>query len=257
MKVVIIGSGNVATVLGKKMKAKGVEILQVLSPNQETGTKLSAVLCSTYASNLLNVSLEGEIYMIAVPDKVISSIAANLKLNDKYVVHTAGSVSIKVLNQDGIASCKHGVIYPLQTLNKNNINLPTIPVLIDGDSTETKKELSKFCSLWADNYLFANDDERLKMHVAAVISTNFTNYMYTVAEQFCSSEKLNFNMLLPLIEETALRLKSNFPQDVQTGPAVRGDVTTVDNHLALLQKYPEIQEVYKMLSSKIAEHFKK
>lgn len=248
MKVVIIGTGNVATVLGKKIMDAGHEILQVAGRTPEKCDLLASQLHTTPVYNIKYLNLSADIYIIAVSDSSVYSVAGNLKLTDKIVVHTAAAVS-----KDVLAACSEnfGVLYPLQTLKKELPSIPAIPVLIDGNNETTKKALIEFSSGWAEYVQVANDEERLKFHVAAVFANNFTNYIFTITEEYCTKEQLKFNILYPLIEETITRLKLNSPSVVQTGPAVRADFVTIEKHKQILQNHPRLQNLYSILTDRI------
>ncbi len=193
-----------------------------------------------------------DIYIIAVLDSAIQLVASHLKLKTQVVVHTAAAVSKNVL-----ATCSenYGVIYPLQTLIKETASLPSIPVLIDGNNETTKQDLIHFSSDWADHVVPASDEERLKMHVAGVFASNFTNYLFSVTEQYCKKERLKFNLIYPLIEETVQRLKFYSPSAVQTGPAMRKDYVTIEKHKKVLENYPELSNIYNLLTTSIESFY--
>jgi predicted short-subunit dehydrogenase-like oxidoreductase (DUF2520 family) len=170
-------------------------------------------------------------------------------LGDKLVVHTAGSITKDVLEK---TSTSYGVLYPLQSLRKENKNLLLdIPFLIDGNTEEVIAGLEQFGLTLSTSVERATDEQRLKLHVAAVIVSNFTNHMYALAADYCAHAGVNFKMLQPLIEETALRLREHAPADMQTGPAIRKDITTLDKHLRELSVYPKLRNVYLKLSDSI------
>ena len=248
MKVVIIGTGNVATILGKKIMAAGHTIAQVVGRDFEKSNILASILQSNPIYNTRYINLTADIYIIAVSDSSVASVANQLKLKDKIVVHTAAALPLNIL---AASSRNFGVLYPLQTLVKEMSSMPSVPVLIDASNEATKKTLMKFAADWAERVQIANDEERLKLHIAAVFVNNFTNYIFTLAEEYCKKENLKFNMLYPLIEETATRIKSQSPAVVQTGPAVRKDNQTIEKHLQLLKGHPEMQNLYKFLTDKI------
>jgi predicted short-subunit dehydrogenase-like oxidoreductase (DUF2520 family) len=247
MKVTIVGTGNVATVLGKKMKQAGIKIVEVAGRSEEHTREIAALLSASSCTDLLKINQLSDVYVLAVSDDSIEEVASLVDVGSKIIVHTAGSVSIDVLKKHA----HFGVIYPLQSLSAAKTTLPTIPVLIDGESKATIDLLNEFCSIWADSVSVATDDQRLKMHVAAIFATNFTNHLYAIAEQLCNSEHLDFKMLVPLIEETASRLRKYSPLIVQTGPAARGDIATIEKHLQLLSADPATQQVYRLLSESI------
>jgi len=254
MKVVILGTGNVATVVGKKILETGHEVIQVVGRNFGKADELASQLRCQSIYNPRYISLQGDIYIIAVSDKAISAVASQLKLRDKVVVHTAAAVSKNVL---AISSENFGVIYPIQTLVKETNVLPPIPVLVDANNEQTKKTLTAFASDWAENVRDANDEERIKQHVAAIIANNFTNYLFSAVEQYCKKEQLKFTVLIPLLEETVRRLKYQSPSSVQTGPARREDFETIEKHKKVLEGHPEISDLYNFFTNSIINFYNK
>ena len=179
-----------------------------IAENAET---LAAEFGSIPCTDKSAISREADIYLVAVSDSALSDIDNNCNFGDKLVVHTAGSVSIDVLKN---TSLNYGVLYPLQSLRKENPDLQLdIPLLIDGNTPETIAAIEKFASTISSTVVPTTDTERLKLHVAAVFVSNFTNHLYTLAADYCSKEGLNFQMLFPLIIETALRLRNHLPAD--------------------------------------------
>jgi predicted short-subunit dehydrogenase-like oxidoreductase (DUF2520 family) len=253
MDIVILGSGNVAAVLGRKFKAAGHTILQVVSRNAPAASKL-AYEWDTESTNYPSIiNRNADVYIVAVSDDAIDDVVENLQLPKKVIAHTAASVSKDVLKN---VSDHYGVFYPLQSLNKENINLPDAPIFFDGSDELTKKKLESLANSISPQHVSqANDDARMKLHVAAVFVNNFTNHLYALAESYCKKEGIDFRDLLPLIEETVLRLKNISPSTSQTGPATRNDEETVQKHLALLEAHPQMKKVYGFLSESI-QNFK-
>jgi hypothetical protein len=168
-------------------------------------------------------------------------------------VHTAGGVSKEVLKE---VSSNYGVLYPLQTLRKEMTTIPEVPIIVDGNTQLVRDALITFAFPLAKNVWQYDDEQRLKLHLAAVMVSNFTNHLFALADQYCEDEELNFKMLVPLIKETVQRIERNSPATVQTGPAARGDVETINKHLKLLQKYSKLEKIYKVLTDSIGD-FKK
>ncbi len=241
MRVVIVGSGNVATVLGRLIKKAGHQIMQVLSRDAEHAKALATELESGFADYNGIIEQNADIYIIAVKDSALYELNKFFNVGNKLVLHTAGSISKDVLQS---VSTNYGVLYPLQTLRKEMDAATTIPLLIDGNSNEAMALIEDFARTLSDTICKAGDEERLKLHVAAVIVSNFTNHLYALAEDFCEKEKIDFNMLVPLIQETANRVATHSPAAVQTGPALRNDVFTLDKHLRLLAAYPKLKYLY-------------
>lgn len=248
MNVAIIGSGNTASVLGRLLKRNQFNIVQVASRNIDNSKSLADELGAKFTDFNGWVDVNADIYIIAVSDSAIPDCFPFLKVNNKPVVHTAGSISKEILQS---VSANYGILYPLQTLRKEMEEIPQIPMLIDANNEETLKLISFIAHAISSEVQVLNDEQRLKTHLAAVVVNNFTNHLYALAEDFCNKEKIDFSVLKPLISETASRIKSQSPSKIQTGPAVRNDVKTIDKHLALLNEYPDLKALYLKLTTSI------
>ena len=251
MDIVIIGSGNVAAVLGRKFIAAGHDIIQVVGRNSTTASEL-AYEWNTVSTNYQSpISDKADIYLIAVADNAIDEVIEHLKLPGRVVAHTAASVPKEMLKK---VTDHYGVFYPLQSLRKEMKVVTDIPIFFDGSDDKTKKILEKLAhSISKEKVVEAGDDARLKLHVAAVVVSNFVNHLYTLAEDYCKKEGLDFKQLLPLIEETASRLKDTSPQQAQTGPAIRHDADTIHKHLELLHNHPQLKNIYVLLTESIQQ----
>ena len=242
MRVVIIGAGNVATVLSRLLKKNGHDILQIISRHNESALILSTELNCAFTIDNNEIDRTADIYLIAIADNSVKELSEIYRLDNKLVVHTAGAVSKDVLKN---ISTNYGVLYPLQSLLKQHATLQeNIPLLVDANTSESLTLLLKLATSISTNCDLAGDEQRLKLHVAAVLVSNFTNHLYTMAAEYCAGEGVNFKMLLPLIEETATRLQQYKPAEMMTGPAFRGDTKTIEKQLGLLETYPLIQNVY-------------
>jgi predicted short-subunit dehydrogenase-like oxidoreductase (DUF2520 family) len=251
MNIVIIGTGNVATILGRKFKKAGHTILQVVGRNSAAASKLAYELNTVSTNYRSSINNNADIYIVAVSDNAITDVIEDLKLPGKVIAHTAAAAAKEILKP---VSEHYGVFYPLQTLRKEMAELPDTPLFFDGNDEKAKTILEKLAhSIAGENVVQAGNDERIKLHIAAVFASNFTNYMYMLAEEYCQKEGIDFNLLHPLIEETALRIKTVSPAEVQTGPAIRHDDETIKKHLALLKSHPQLQKVYTFLSESIGQ----
>jgi len=248
MEIVIIGTGNTASVLGRKLRNAGHRIVQVFGRDTSEASQLAYEL-DTESTNYWNVVYrDADLYILAVSDIAIREILEELQLPDKTIVHTAASVSKDVLRN----SAKHfGVFYPLQSLRKDLGHLPNIPIIIDASDESTFKELEALAHSISDKVVEAGDEERKKLHLAAVVVNNFVNHLYALAESYCNNEGIDFNLLLPLIKETAERLNYISPSQSQTGPALRNDKETIKAHLELLKKYPHLKKIYETFTDSI------
>ncbi len=248
MQVVMIGTGNVATVLSKLIVAKGHTLLEVAGRNYDHALQIAQPLNAIATSDFSAIDKTADIYIIAVNDDAIKAVIHQLHLQDKLVIHTAGA-STKHLLQS--LTSTYGVLWPLQTLRKETAHQLSIPLVIDGSDKDTLATIESFAKSLSQQVSNANDEERVKLHVSAVVVSNFTNHLYALAEDYCMNEGLDFNLLFPLMEETVQRTNYHSPKEVQTGPAIRNDILTMNKHISLLENYPTLNNIYKKISESI------
>lgn len=248
MEIVIIGSGNVAWVLGRLCKQQGHHIVQVVSRNASHAGQLANELQCGFADYEGSMNTGADLYLVAVADTALFGLDQNFSLGNKLVLHTAGSVSKNVLQP---LSSNYGVLYPLQSLRREMEYENNIPLLVDANTAEALTLVEDFAKTLSEQVGRADDEARLKLHVAAVVVSNFTNHLYALAEYFCTKEGADFNLLAPLILETAQRAGRVSPAAMQTGPAVRNDIFTIEKHLRILSAYPQLKYIYIKLTDSI------
>jgi len=248
LRIVIIGTGNVATVLGRKFLAAEHEVIQVCGRNALHAEELADTLSATFTTDISQADNTADLYLLAISDSALPAIASQLKLDKKLVVHTAGSVSKNIL---AACSKNFGILYPVQSLRREINVLPEIPFLVDGNTEDDLALITDFACTLSHQVEHATDEQRLKLHVAAVMVSNFTNHLYALAHNYCLQEKLDFNMLLPLATAIADRLYEYSPVDVQTGPAIRNDGVTIQKHLEVLQQHGQLKTLYTLFTNSI------
>lgn len=249
MEVVLIGAGNVATVLGKRILAAGHRIVQVMSRQASNAAALADLLGATAVNDNNPLYREADVYLIAVSDSAMSQLDKQVWLGDKLVLHTAGAVSIDVLQH---LSSRYGVLYPLQSLRKEMMDAElAIPLLIEGNNENVLEDIRSFAATISNSVQAIGEEDRFKLHVAAVMVNNFTNHLYALASAFCQKEHLDFQLLHPMILETANRLLQHDPGEMQTGPAIRKDISTLEKHLRLLANHPKQHHIYLKMTDSI------
>jgi predicted short-subunit dehydrogenase-like oxidoreductase (DUF2520 family) len=251
MDIVIIGTGNTATVLGKKMKAAGHQISQVFGRDPHRASELAYALDTESANYSSIIYKKADLYLVTVSDRSIEEVLNDLQLGDRPIAHTAGSVSLEVLRPYTSA---YGVFYPLQSLKKEVGELPDIPILIDANNPSTRYLLSALAHSISPLVIEAGDELRFKVHMAAVFCNNFVNHIYFLMERYCAEQGIDFRLLIPLIQETGRRLNHTTPAHTQTGPASRKDTATLEKHLLLLENQPELKELYQLFTQSIQRY---
>lgn len=249
MKVVIIGAGNVATHFALAFKAVNVQVAQVWSYHYQNAVLLANQVNAVAIKDLSALDQNADVCLIAVKDDTISGLIPQLLGFKGIVAHTSGSVSIKVFED---LFDNYGVCYPLQTFSKNKVvSFSNIPLCLEANNENTLIILKEICSKLSANVIEVDSEKRKILHLSAVFACNFTNHLYALAQQFLTVNGLDFDILRPLIEETASKVQNELPLNVQTGPAIRNDNETIKKHEQLLKEQPALLDIYKTLSESI------
>ena len=254
MNITLLGSGNVATHLGLALKAAGHDIIQVWSRSEVNAVALAEKLGAQPISAISALNRSAELYLIAVKDDAIAELVSALPFPDLTIVHTSGSTSLSALA--GVSS-RIGVLYPIQTLSKDkSVNFKEIPIAIEANTESVANMLQTLAESITSKVIKLSSEQRVTLHMAAVFACNFTNYFYTVAQDILAKEHLHFDLLRPLIIETAQKVLAHDPSQMQTGPARRHDQHTVNKHLELLKADAVYAKLYDSLSTLIMDRYK-
>ena len=256
MKITIIGSGNVGTHLAKRLFEKGHSIVQIFSRNIENAAELAQQVNAESICDLSELLESTEIIIIAVKDDVIEEISKAINFENVLIVHTSGGTSsavlVRQLKRPVLLRLRFGIFYPLQSFSKvKSVDFEKLPICIDANNEEDLNLLEILAQSICPNVYRINDKERAILHVCAVMVNNFTNHLFAMADDILKQENLTLDILKPLILETVKKIENHPPKQMQTGPAIRNDEKTIDNHLQFLDKYPDYQLVYKLLSDSI------
>ena len=243
--IILLGSGNVATHLGIALKNSNYTIVQVYSKSIKNAKILANKLEARFTNDLSKLK-SADLIIVCIKDDAILSVLSQIK--NTAIVHTSGSIELNVFKEK---FSNYGVFYPLQTFNKEvDINISEIPFCIEGNSLEYENQLIKIAKALSNNVVKMNSQQRKQLHIAAVFACNFTNHMYSIADDLLSKKNIDFKILLPLIRKTNANLNSNKPNKVQTGPAKRKDTAIIEEHIATINE-KEIKELYQKITKNI------
>ena len=245
----LLGTGNVATHLFNAFqKAKNIDVVQVYNRNKKG---LSLFQKHTKTTTHLSKLITADVYIIAISDDAITRFSESLPLKNKLVVHTSGSIPLENLSKHN----SQGVFYPLQTFTKGeDIDFLNIPICIEASSAENEKMLVLLAESISENVNLINSKQRKALHIAAVFVNNFVNHLYTIGEDICDTNQVSFDILKPLIQETANKIVNLSPTKCQTGPAKRNDKKVIDSHLLALQSKNK-EEIYKLITQSITKKY--
>jgi len=244
IKIVLLGAGNLAYHLTNcLLNNKAIQVVQVYNRSLE---KINYLKSKTSITNNLSELKDADIYIIAVSDSAILDLSSKLNFKTKLVVHTSGSVAMKELTSNS----NKGVFYLLQTFSKEReIDFSTIPICIEASEKKDLELLETLAKSISNNCFLINSEQRKNLHIAAVFVNNFVNHLYHLGNEICNENKVPFEILQPLIQETSNKIAELSPFEAQTGPAKRNDMKTIEKHKAMLTTNQ--QEIYTLLTKSI------
>ena len=246
--VSFIGAGNVATHLALNFKSQRVQIHSITSKKNESAKKLAFKVSSKVLEDFDSIPLDC-LVIICVNDESIASVIQQIPLTNS-IVYTSGNIELNSLPERE----NMGVFYPLQSFTKDrDLNLSNVPFLIEANNELFGKQIFNLALKLSDHVLYANSEERKKIHLGAVFVNNFTNHLLYLSKEYVDSKQLNWDILKPLLQETIDKLNSVEPFDAQTGPARRNDTKIIQNHLQELEG--RTKEIYELISNSIVETY--
>ena len=250
IRVVILGSGNVAQHFAIAFsKSKIVDVIQVFARKKEA---ISFISQDKIITDISKIAI-ADLYIIAVSDVAITEVSSQIPFSNKLVCHTSGSIAIDDLN----AKNRKGVFYPLQTFSKNkDVNFSEIPICLEAQNNEDYLLLETVAKSISNQVFNINSNQRKALHISAVFVCNFVNHLYKIGNDICNENNIPFEILQPLILETANKITSLSPNEAQTGPAKRNDSQTINTHLQFLKDENQ-KEIYKILTKSIIDNGKK
>lgn len=254
----IIGTGSLAINLAPALEQAGMVINNVYGRSTASAKKITNNLYQANPTTDLDLSSsKSGLFLILVTDNVIEEVSRELVLPDNAIVaHTSGPMSISVLGYT--ASPNIGVLYPLQTFSsQKRVHFNEVPLLIEGDNKLTRKVMHSVANKLSNNVHEASSAQRRMIHLAAIFAANFTNSLLVQANTLLEKADADLDILAPLLEETIRKSLALGPVKAQTGPASRGDLEVLDQHMELLERYPDLQEVYQLISQQILDRYER
>lgn len=253
-EIVLIGAGNVGTQLGRRFHACDLSVVQVYSRRLEKAEALARQIDARATDQWSAIQTDADLYILAVPDDAIAGVAGQLRpvlKEQALVVHTSGATPTEALQ----AFPRRGVFYPLQTFSQDRTaDFSNIPICVSASHPADEDQLEQLARTIGPKVYRIDDRKRAVLHVAAVFANNFANHCFQISYEILERENLPFELLQPLIQETARKIISRVPADMQTGPAKRGDEATIRRHLDYLERTNSpYREIYRQLSDNIQQ----
>ena len=271
MKIVLIGAGNLATHLGKALHAAGHDMLQVFSRTMQSAETLASLLDAEPLTDIAQVRDDADVYIFSVKDSALVQLVAQLCRHEadglgedgavnalrkakkgeheRVFLHTAGSMPMSVFK--GMAQ-HYGVLYPMQTFSRQReVDFSIIPCFVEANDEFAQKQIEGLAREISGRVYQLSSEDRKYLHLSAVFACNFANHCYAISQELLEEHGIPFDVMLPLINETAAKVHEMKPKDAQTGPAVRCDENVIDKQSKLLENHPHFKKVYDSMSKSI------
>ncbi|MCB0641439.1 MAG: DUF2520 domain-containing protein [Phaeodactylibacter sp.] len=253
LRISIIGAGNVATHLGKGLFEKGFQIRQIFSRQLARAQQLAQEIQAQGINDWMQLDTDVDLVLIAVTDDAISEVGRALQQRPWHqlalIAHTSGATPVTALSMVE----RPGIFYPLQSFSVDKaVDLSSVPFCLYASTPDDLQILDEVAAAFQAARYQLDDAQRAALHVAAVFANNFSNYLFTISHQLLEQAELPFDLLRPLILETAQKVQEALPQDMQTGPATRHDEQTISRHLKWLATHvPDQVALYRALTEGI------
>lgn len=252
MRIVFIGSGNIAHFFATRLRDKGHDIVQVYSREAAHAEALAA-LCNipSATGDLSAIVTDADVYLLAIKDDALGEMAQQLSFPGKVILHCAGAVSLETIAN---VSEHLAVIWALYSIKKNNLpDSDRIPLIVEANTGKARELALNLARDISGTVLETDFLQRRMLHLNAVFVNNFTNHLLTIAQKLGEEHRLPFDILQPIIRQTLEQVEKILPSESQTGPAVRHDEATLQKHLSLLTGHPDWQKIYADISASIQQ----
>lgn len=253
MRTVLVGAGRLATNLGRALRDAGHDVMCVYSRTQASAEALATLLGCRSTTSIAELPAEADLFIVSVKDDALAGLIPQLVegREGQVFVHTAGSMSMSLF--EGHAS-RYGVFYPMQSFSKERlVDFRSIPLFLEASDAATLNLLKTLAATLTDSTYVLSSDERQYLHLAAVFACNFVNHCYARSAEVLERHGIPFDVMLPLIDETARKVHHLHPRMAQTGPAVRYDEGVLSKQRQLLADNSLAQAIYDLMSRSIHE----
>ncbi|MBB1149643.1 MULTISPECIES: DUF2520 domain-containing protein [unclassified Myroides] len=244
LTLTILGSGKVAHhLIANILDSDQLQLQQIYARNTNSVPDMVPESSVVHSIDQLQPA---DIFIIAVSDIAIEEVSKHIHLADQFVVHTSGTIPMSAISQE-----RKGVMYMLQSFTKEkDVDFSAIPFCIEANHAKDFQMLEQIAVCFSERVYKISSKQRKAIHLAAVFVNNFANHMFTLGEEVCKEHQVPFEILKPLIAETANKIMELSPVEAQTGPASRGDQNTIKQHLELLTD-PTKKEIYQLITKSI------
>jgi len=251
--IVIVGAGNMAWHLCREFTKAGIKISKIINRSAGPAKELSEITEGQFITDFNTPNKDTKVIILAINDSYLEEVLSKINISDNIIMHTSGSIGMNILSG---RSTRFGVFYPFQTLTKYvETDFSELPILTEASDNETHRLIDVLASKISSTVHRIDSEQRRKLHLAGVFANNFTNHLMTCTFDYLEKNKIDKNLIMPLIRETFRKLEQISPNDAQTGPARRNNKAIIQSHLEMLNDDPELKNLYKAISDSIIAYY--
>jgi predicted short-subunit dehydrogenase-like oxidoreductase (DUF2520 family) len=258
-RVFIIGPGHVGRGLFRAFRASGVDVVGL------HGKRPSGVNTST--GSIPADAARANVVMLCVRDtqvddgiaEIAAAAEAGRIARDSVILHTSAIAEPAGLGALSAAGHAGGTFHPLVPFSDPEISADLLRkawIGIDGDIA-AKNTSRRLAGHLGARTLDIPPGKKAAYHAAAVIASNFPVVLASVAGHLLHDigvpDSSAHQAVESLMSGALANMKRALPDDVLTGPVVRGDLETVGKHLRALIGHDRALEVYRAMSAAAGE----
>ena len=260
-----IGAGKVGSALGLYFKQKGFKIGGYYSKTYEHAQSAARLTESKAFTNIGELMNSSTMIWITIPDDALTSVAKEISLLDipphvKAFVHTSGVHSAEVLQSIKDTGFPTYCAHPLMAFGETAESAQQLSetyFALDGAMDQVKQDddtyMTHFFEKLGNHTLYIEANKKELYHCAASVLSNYMVTLLNMAYEMFEASGMTKSEIkkatAPLLRSTLKNIAENDAMsDALTGAIKRGDRSTVEKHLAALEKYmPHKTTLYKEL----------
>lgn len=213
-------------------------VVRVIGPGRAGGSLLGALAASgrwravepLRRDDPVRDAAQGvDLLVIATPDRAIADVAARIEpVGTTVVAHLSGACGLDVLGRHP----RRGALHPLMTLpdaERGAVLLRGAWFAIAGDEL-----VGQVVAALGGRSFGVADEQRAVYHAAACVASNHVIALLAQVERLAVIAGVPYEAFFDIVRASVENSVEMGPRRALTGPAARGDTTTIERHLAAL-----------------------
>jgi predicted short-subunit dehydrogenase-like oxidoreductase (DUF2520 family) len=252
MRISVVGAGRVGTAVAVLLSRAGHAIVAVAG-RDATPARASTWLPGVPVVPPAEAAADADVVLLGVPDDALRSVVIAIAIAitpGAWVAHLSGAAGLDVLDPLAGVGARRLATHPLQTFADVEGAVRALPGCWLAVTADDEAGFGMGEGLAEDIGAVPfrlRDDERGLYHAAAVFASNYVVATSGVAERLFAAAGVPDPLaaMRPLQEATLANVHRLGPETALTGPAVRGDASTIERNLtAIAATAPDLVPAY-------------